>query len=75
MSFGPYMFVGMTESGAIVLLCTKLAPGVAAPSCLRDMPLGEGLSLSYRFRRAHLAEWRKIDSGIRARVASFMQRS
>jgi hypothetical protein len=39
------------------------------------MPLGDGVSLSYRFRRAYLADWRKIDTGIRARIASFMEKA
>jgi hypothetical protein len=69
------MFVGMTDGGTIVLLCTKLAPGVTAPNCMRDMPLGDGVSLSYRFRRAYLADWRKIDTGVRARIASFMEKA
>ena len=68
------MFVGTGESGTVVLLCTKLAAGVTAPSCMRDMPFGDGLSLSYRFRRAHLADWRKVDTGIRARIGSFMEK-
>ena len=68
------MFVGMADSATAVLLCTKLAPGIASPSCMRDVPLGDGVSLSYRFRRAHLSDWRKIDAGIRARIASFMEK-
>lgn len=68
------MFVGMTDAGTIVLLCTKLAAEVSAPNCMRDLPLGDGVSLSYRFRRTYLAEWRKIDMGIRARIAAFIDR-
>ena len=68
------IFVGMTDAGTIVWLCTKLAPEVAAPNCMRDMPLGDGVSLSYRFRRAYLADWRKIEVGIRARIAAFIDK-
>lgn len=69
------LFVGTTNAGPAVLLCTKLAPDVVAPSCLRDMPLAGGLSLSYRFRRGHLEEWRKTDSDIRARITQFQDKS
>jgi hypothetical protein len=69
------LFVGITNTGPAVLLCTKLAPDVVAPSCLRDMPLAGGLSLSYRFQRGHLAEWRKTDSDIRARIMQFEDKS
>ena len=68
------LFVGTNDAGPEVLLCTKLAPDVVSPSCLRDVPLGQGLSLSYRFKRGHLAEWRAIDTGVRARIAAFGQR-
>jgi hypothetical protein len=65
------LFVGMTDGGPAVLLCAKIAPEVVSPSCMRDLPFGDNVTLSYRFKRAHLSEWRKIDSGIRARLAEF----
>ena len=68
------MFVGATEAGPAVFLCTKLAADVVAPSCLRGLPFAGDLSLSYRFKRAHLGNWRKIDAGIRARIDSFTDR-
>jgi hypothetical protein len=68
------LFVGASEAGTAVLLCTKLAPDVISPGCLRDIPLGGGLSLSYRFKRGQLAQWRTIDAGVRARIASFVQK-
>ena len=69
------MFVGTTDTGPVVLLCAKISPDIAAPSCMRDFPLHDGLSISYRFRRAHLAEWRTLDSGVRALLAKFAGRS
>ena len=68
------LFVGSSDTGPAVLLCTKLAPDVVSPGCLRDMPLGGGLSLSYRFKRGHLREWRVIDAGVRARIDAFAQK-
>ena len=65
------LFVGTTDAGPAVLLCAKIAPEVVSPSCMRDLPFGDDVTLSYRFKRAHLSEWRKIDSGIRARLAEF----
>jgi hypothetical protein len=74
------LFVGMSDAGPAVFLCTKLAADVVSPSCMRDMPLmggvsAEGLSLSYRFKRGHLSEWRRIDAGMRARIAAFVDKS
>src|SRR5262249_37108692 len=59
------LFVGVVDGGPIVLLCTKLSPDVVSPSCMRDFPLDASLSVSYRFRRAHLSQWRMIDAGLR----------
>jgi len=69
------MFVGDTDKGPMVLRCTKPAPDAVAPSCLRDMPLGPNLALSYRFKRAHLPDWREIDSSVRALIGAFMDKS
>ena len=69
------LFVGATDAGPAVLFCTKLAPDVVSPSCMRDMPLMNGVSLSYRFKRGHLGEWRRIDTGIRARIAGFAEKN
>jgi hypothetical protein len=65
------LFVGATDGGPMTLLCAKIAPEVISPSCMRDMPIGEEVSLSYRFKRAHLNQWRKIDAGIKTRLAEF----
>jgi hypothetical protein len=67
------LFVGMADDGPVVLLCTKLTPDVLSPSCIRDRPYGGGLSLAYRFKRAHLAQWRVIDTGVRALIAGFAE--
>ncbi|HEX3484669.1 MAG TPA: hypothetical protein VHT51_06385 [Micropepsaceae bacterium] len=69
------LFVGVTEAGPAVFLCSKPAPDVTSPSCLRDLPFAGNLTLSYRFKRGHLAEWRKIDSGIRMRLSEFRDKS
>ena len=66
------LFAGMTDKGPMLLLCTKLAPDVASPGCMRDMKLTEGLSLSYRFKRGHLSQWRQIDTAVGAHIAAFM---
>jgi hypothetical protein len=69
------LFVGSSEAGTAVILCTKLAPDVISPGCLRDLPLLGDLSLTYRFKRGQLAQWRAIDAGVRGRIAAFMQKN
>jgi hypothetical protein len=67
------LFLGQGDTGPVVLLCTKLTPEIPPPSCLRDAPLTDGVSLSYRFKRAHLAQWRDIDMRIRELIAGFRE--
>jgi hypothetical protein len=69
------LFVGTTDAGPAVFLCTKLAAEMVSPSCLRDLPLTDDLSLSYRFKRGHLGEWRRIDTDMRTRIAAFVDKS
>lgn len=69
------LFVGAGDAGPVVLICNKLTPDTAAPNCLRDFPLGNGLTLSYRFKRGHLADWRKVDTGLRALIDRFTVKS
>ena len=65
------LFVGQTDSGPLILLCDKPAADTPSPNCLRDTQLNDKLGLSYRFKRAHLADWKSIDSGLRALIARF----
>ena len=65
------LFVGQTESGPVVLRCVRLSPDVPSPSCLRDVPIAHAVSLSYRFKREHLARWREIGDGVIRLIATF----
>ena len=69
------LLVGTGPQGPVVFLCTKLASDIPSPSCLRDMPLGTGLALSYRFKRAHLSQWRTIDTRIQALMDAFVEKA
>ena len=65
------LFVGQTDTGLLVMRCVRLGPDVTSPNCMRDMPVARGVSLFYRFKRAHLAKWREIDEGLDKLIASF----
>jgi hypothetical protein len=71
---GEDLFVGRTARGPAVFRCVKFSEDVPSPSCLRETPLTQGVALSYRFKRAHLAQWKKIATGADALVRSFLQR-
>jgi hypothetical protein len=66
------LFAGTLDTGALVLLlCNKPGPDTPSPNCMRDTAFGDGLALSYRFKRTQLAQWREIDAGVRALLAKF----
>jgi hypothetical protein len=67
------LFVGQSKGQTIVMRCVRFSPEVASPSCLRDARLSNGVALSYRFKRAHLADWRDIGDGVTKLIRSFIQ--
>ncbi len=52
----------------IALFCFKEREDLPSPECWREMELTPGVTLTYRFKRPYLAEWRKIDQEVRAFV-------
>jgi hypothetical protein len=71
---GEDLYVGQTAQGQVVLRCDRLGPLVLSPSCLRDMKLGHHASLTYRFKRSHLAQWQDIATGVDALMQSFIRK-
>jgi hypothetical protein len=69
------LFAGTIDGQTIVMLCDRVAADTAAPNCIRDVPFGNGLGLSYRFKRVHLARWREIDTAVRGLVNGFIERN
>lgn len=68
---GDELLVGQTEHGPVVLRCVKLSPQVPNPSCLREMLVAPGVSVSIRFKRSHLPEWLDIATRIDKLMAKF----
>ncbi|MGB8365656.1 MAG: hypothetical protein ACLQUZ_08385 [Rhizomicrobium sp.] len=68
---GEDLFVGETPGAPVVLRCVRFSQQVPSPSCLREIQLKHGVVLSYRFKRAHLADWLAIAGGIDALIHSF----
>lgn len=65
------LFVGETSDGVVVMRCVRFSQLVPNPSCLRDMPIAHGVALGYRFKRAYLARWQEIATGIGKLVGGF----
>jgi len=68
------LFVGQTAKGLMVLRCVRVSAEVPSPNCLRDTLISQDISLTYRFKRAHLGEWREIGDGVDKLIASFRKR-
>lgn len=55
----------------LILRCDKVGDKEFGPSCLRQTRTPDGIGLTYRFKRAHLADWKMIDTGLTKLVAGF----
>ena len=65
------LFFGASDFGPASLLCDKPDEDTPSPNCLRDFPFGNGLAISYRFKRERLSAWRQIDKAVRVLVEGF----
>jgi len=65
------LFVGDTDKGPIVMRCVRLSQDVVSPSCLRDVQITKGVALTYRFKRAHLSDWKSIAAGAEKLIQGF----
>jgi hypothetical protein len=72
---GEDLFVGSERGRAVVMRCVQLSQDVPSPSCLRDVQLAKGAVLTYRFKRAQLANWREIAEGAENLANSFIIRT
>jgi hypothetical protein len=68
------LYAGDSGPGSLLLLCERPAQDLPSPNCLAiDRPVAPGVTLSYRFKRAQLSQWRQIDSSVDRLVARFMK--
>jgi hypothetical protein len=69
------LFAGESENGLVLLLCERAGGNLPSPNCLAiDQPLADNLSFSYRFKRAYLARWREMSSGVNTLIRKFERR-
>jgi hypothetical protein len=70
------LFAGQGKDGLVLILCERASPEFPSPNCIvTDRPVAQGLSLSYRFKRAWLSRWREVASGVDALIARFKAKS
>jgi hypothetical protein len=68
------LFVGDVPGlGTLLLLCEQPAQDISSPNCLAiDRPIAPGVTMSYRFKRAQLANWRQISGGADRLISGFL---
>lgn len=65
-------FTARLEDGSdLVMRCDASANPDFGSSCMRVTRLPDNVGLTYKFKRAHLAQWKQIDAGIMGLIASF----
>lgn len=69
------LLVGDSDARPVALRCTRPSQVAPSPNCLRETLLGPGVTLVYRFKRAHLEQWRDIDKNVRELINSFTRKS
>lgn len=64
------LYVG--KGNGPLLLCEQPAQDLPSPNCLAiDRPIAQGVSLSYRFKRARLADWQAVAAGVNRLISDF----
>ena len=62
----------VAKSGGPLLLCEQPAQDLPSPNCLAiDRPIAQGIGLTYRFKRAHLARWQAVAAGVNRLISDF----
>lgn len=65
-------FTAKLEDGSdLVMRCDASANPDFGSSCMRVTRLPNNVGLTYKFKRAHLAQWKQIEAGVMGLIASF----
>ncbi len=65
------LFYAWETKGLYLLHCRKETSSLTPPDCYRDIALPGNILLQYRFRRANLKNWRRIEQDVLGLIAKF----
>src|SRR5262249_41238411 len=71
---GEVIYYAPKRALPFVARCLAEATPEIPATCLRDVNIGKGLSMLYRFNQAHLGDWRQMDDALRRLVEGFLAR-
>lgn len=69
---GEIVFYAPRGAHPFVARCPADSPADIPTTCIRDVNIGRGLSLLYRFDRALLDQWQPLDRGMTGLAATFL---
>lgn len=56
------LYIGRSDDGdAIAIFCVRDQAAVSSPSCWREFEITDRVSVTYKFKKPYLPEWRAID--------------
>jgi hypothetical protein len=61
----------LEDGSKFVMRCDAAATGNFGANCTRVTRLKDGVGLTYRYKRTHLAQWKEIDAKVMAKIDSF----
>jgi hypothetical protein len=61
----------LEDGSRFVMRCDAAATGNFGSSCMRVTRLKDGIGLTYKYKRAYLAQWKEIDAKVMAKVEGF----
>jgi hypothetical protein len=70
---GEVVYYAPEGAGFVARCLAEEMPEIPA-TCIRDVNVGEGLSMLYRFNAALLADWRAMDAGLAQLATRFVRR-
>ncbi|MEO1016010.1 MAG: hypothetical protein AAFX08_12575 [Pseudomonadota bacterium] len=60
------LFIGEAANGdQIAIFCVREQSSVSSPHCWREFEITENVTLTYKFKKPYLPEWRAIDAQVR----------
>lgn len=64
------LYLGRSGDTTLAIFCFETRNEIISPDCWRQYELSDTITVTYRFKRPYLEEWRRIDAEVRAFVES-----
>jgi len=61
----------LEDGSELVMRCDASPNTDFGSSCMRVTRMPDNIGLTYKFKRAHLAQWKQLDAGVMGLIASF----